>query len=330
MGRGSDVQAPELLAGVEQALVEHRAFGDSVYILRQLEVSFKRRLTRLAEDLPAAGTLLDAFGGADDDTVHRICGNTVVRCAVQHSHAQLETASSLGLPEDLVCGKSSRRRFVTSSPATPGHHSRTVRSTWIVSALSSITAGSGPKEYPDTAFGRAFRFVLDHEYGGSLCTLTSDELAMLLNGEQLLRELVPALAPSALGHAHLVGCFPDVGFWKGKVSSSQIRMGGTIFLNRHILVNPWCVAEHLLHESLHQKLYDFRHGHTLLDVDYTSAESPKVISVWNSGDLSDANHWDTHRAFAAFHVYVQLYCSPRWRSSERASSRDNTVHSGAW
>ena len=162
------------------------------------------------------------------------------------------------------------------------------------------------EDYPDDVFGRAFRLIVDHEYGGSLCSIVADEFAMLRKGERLLHELLPGLARSALGHVHLVGCFPDVGLWKGKVSSSQIRMGGTIFLNRQMLLNPWCVAEHLLHEALHQKLYDFRHGHSLLDPDFSGADSPRVCSLWNAGELNEANLWDTHRAFAAFHVYVQL------------------------
>jgi predicted O-methyltransferase YrrM len=299
-----DVQ-PELLAAVEQALVEHKAFGNSDYIHEQLELSYKRRLQLIAPDLPSAGKLLQAFGQADAYTRYRIVGNTVIRCTIQHAHTKVETKKSYGLPTaecDRIFEETARHIELGKS-GTPFENGAT--------HLDRL--GTEPfhpwiwtEDYPDDLFGRSFRFIFNQEYGGCLCTIDRDELAMLMKGEQLLRELLPSLARSALGHAHLVSCFPDVGFWRGKVSSSQIRMGGTIYLNRHILVNPWCVAEHLLHESLHQKFYDFRHGHALLDVEYTRADSPKVVSLWNACELSNANHWDTHRAYAAFHVYVQL------------------------
>lgn len=300
----ADVE-PKLLAGAEQALVEHQTFGNSEYIRQQLEMSHKRRLQLIAPRLPSAGRLLEAFERADAYTRYRITGNTVIRCAVQLAHTQIETGNTHGLPlaqcerifEETI------RHLELGRSGTPFENG----------AASLDCLGPQPyhgcvwtEDYPDDLFGRSFRLILNKEYGASLCTLDSHELASLRKGEQLLQDLLPSLARSALGHAHLVACFPDAGFWKGKVSSSQIRMGGTIFLNRYILANPWCVAEHLLLESLHQKLYDFRHGHSLLEAEYTSADSPKVISIWNAAELTNSNHWDIHRAFAAFHVYVHL------------------------
>jgi|GEM_PF-785283 Predicted O-methyltransferase len=302
---GKDVQSTEFLDAIEEALVQHKAFGDSAYIITQLEVAHRRRLERISSDVPVAGQLLEAFDRADSYTRYRIAGNTVIRCAVQHAHFQLESNEQYGLPipECEKVFEATIRHLESGKSGTPFENG----------SVSLERLGAEPhygwvwtEEYPDDVFGRSFRHILKQEYGDSLCTISSDELAMLIKGKQLLEDLLPSLACSALGHAHLIGCFPDVGFWKGKVSSSQIRMGGTIFLNRQMLMNPWCVAEHLLHESLHQKLYDFRHGHSLLDPDFSSAEPPRVCSLWNAQELNKANYWDTHRAFAAFHVYIQL------------------------
>ena len=297
--------APEILEIIEEALVGHQAFGDSAYIAGQLEVAFVRRLERVARELPAAADLLPAFHAADAATRRRIAGNTVIRCAVQHAFTHLETGKGNGLAL-ADCAAMFTQTLTHLQQGRPG-------SPFENGAVELPRLGPEPwhgwvwrEEYPDDAFGRGFRKILDVEYGGGLCSLEEDELAMLRQGEELLRELLPALARSALSHAHLVGCFPDNGFWKGKVSSSQIRMGGVIFLNRKMLRNPWCTAEHLLHESLHQKLYDFRHGHSLLDVDAPLEDAPRVVSLWNAEEFNKANHWDTHRAFAAFHVYVQL------------------------
>ena len=88
-------------------------------------------------------------------------------------------------------------------------------------------------------------------------------------------------------------------------------MTGAIFLNKELLRNPWWVAEHLLHESLHQKLYDFRHAHSLLTRDDAgksalSDDVHTVVSLWNTPGLAASNVWGINRAVAAFHVYVHL------------------------
>ncbi|RSV52433.1 hypothetical protein CA233_01790 [Sphingomonas sp. ABOLD] len=290
---------------IEEALAAHAAFGDSAYILRQLQSVFTKRLERVAEDVQPAAGLLPAFMAADAETRYRITGNTVIRCAVEHAYNQLETGNTVGLSL-AECGAvldSVALHLAGGKTGTPFENgafplerlSDDPRHGWV-----------WHEDYPDNALGAAFRKIMALEYGDGLCSISAAQLAMLRQGEALLSALLPRLSASALSHVHLIGCFPDRGFWKGKVSSSQIRVGGTIFLNQALLQNPWCTAEHLLHEALHQKLYDFRHGHSLLDVDAPQEDAPRVVSLWNAQEFSRANHWDTHRAFAAFHVYVQL------------------------
>jgi predicted O-methyltransferase YrrM len=301
----SHVHAAEILAVVEDVLVKHPAFGDSSYIQGQLDTVFRRRLDRVAAHLGEARKLSDALAAADLETRRRVAGCTVIRCAVHHAHGRLEAATPYGLAADDCAQlfEAAARHLSAGRAGTPFEN------------------GSAPLErlgtedchgwiwdeaYPDDLFGRAFRQILDVEYGGGLVSAEPEQLAVLRKGDELLRELLPSLSRSALRHAHLIGCFPDVRFWKGKLSSSQIRVGGVIFLNQKMLTDPWVTAEHLLHESLHHKLYDFRHGHTLLDPETCGERAPKVWSAWNAPELTRANCWDVHRAFAAFHVYVQL------------------------
>ena len=90
-------------------------------------------------------------------------------------------------------------------------------------------------------------------------------------------------------------------------SSSQYLLGGAIFISESVLDSPWQIAEQLFHESLHQKLYDFRHAHTVLaqdspNIDDHPARPSVVRSLWNY----PGNEWDSHQALAAFHVYVHL------------------------
>lgn len=302
---GDGVETLQTLRVVEEALVEHRAWGDSSYIRAQLEASFCRRLDAIAVGLPVAGQLLAALQDADVSTRDRIVGNTVIRCAVQHAHLRVASDAEYGLSlgECEAIFETTLHHLMLGKPGTPFESAD--------SHLLQLWPGSEHgwiwnEGYPHDVFGSAFRKILDLEYGDGLSTITEAELAGLRRGGQLLLELLPALGRDALGHAHLIGCFANQGFWRGKLSSSQIRAGGTIFLSREMLSDPWCVAEHLLHESLHQKLYDFRHGHQLLRPDIGDAGAPTIVALWNSPEPSGANHWDTPRTFAAFHVYAQL------------------------
>jgi hypothetical protein len=149
--------------------------------------------------------------------------------------------------------------------------------------------------------------VVRDNYGDERpCTLDADELDVLAKGARLLGELLPLLSRSALSHAHLVTVFPEVGAWASRLSSSEFRISGTVFLSRRLLSNPWRVAEHLFHEALHQQIYDFRAGHSVLIPNFVREDAPTVHSLWNRPDSARGNYWDIHRALAALHVYVHL------------------------
>lgn len=306
----SDLQPQAVLDLVELALVRQRPFGDSTYILQQYQASCLRRLRIIGVRLPGAQHLASVLETVDEEVIRRVTGNTVVRCAIQHAHTQVATDDVYGLPLDTcdeVFDIAAKHVHVggRGTPLDDGpfqlpklgdqqYHG------WI-----------WREDYPDDLFGRSFRFLIERNYGDALRTPGPDDIAALHNGEQLLRRLLPKLTPSALSHVHLVGLFPSIGYWRDKASSSQIRLGGSIFLGGSLLSSPWAVAEHILHEALHQKLYDFRHGHTLLEDDFAQRGAPRVRALWNPAQLNDANSWDAHRAFAAFHVYVQLYLLAR-------------------
>jgi hypothetical protein len=299
------METEPLLGAVEAELAGHQAFGDSDYIHRQLHACFERRLGKIAVHRPVAGQLQNALSQTDPYSRYRVIGDTVVRSAIQHALSQLETGSSYGLPltecEDIF--RATLRHLEEGQGGGP------------------LEAGTehvqlhrlGPEpyhcrvwndEHRDDIFGRSFRGRIWDVYGESLTTPDADELAILIKGTQLLEDLLPLLSRSALSHAHIVTILPRTGKWTGRGSSSNIKIGGTIFLSRGGLQDPWWVAEHLFHESLHHKLYDFRHGHSLLEENFWREDGPRVCSLWN--EPSNSHNWDTHRAVAAFHVYVHL------------------------
>jgi hypothetical protein len=246
-----------------------------------------------------------------------VLADTVVRCAIQHTFRQVLTEQPYGLPSTVceeVFDQAARHLDLYT-----GHGPLEVGSIDVQRLASYSSTWIWREDHPHDVFGQAFREIVHQNYGESLCTPMDSELGLLRAGAQLLHELLPNLAVSALDHTYVVALFPPVGNWRGRASGSQFRVSGAIFLSREVLHNPWWVAEHLLHESLHQKLYDFRHGHTLLTQDSMSvsellaaesmpAEMPRagIVSPWNVPGLEQLDFWDTHRALAAFHVYVHL------------------------
>ncbi len=292
-----------------------RPFGDSSYIQGQMHAAFMRRLTDLAVDFPVAGDLRIALNTADHHTRYRVLGDPVVRAAIQQALGHRIDGASVTLSlqecgEVLEAGCDCVRRGVDGPPCLS--HLSDAR--YIGDSTSAPWLWES-KQFDDI-FTTTFDRLVTTEYTNSLCTPSASDVAVLHKATQLLRELVPLLTQSALDHVHVIGLFSGAGNWARVASSSQFRLTGAIFLNQTTLNNPWWVAEHLLHESLHQKLYDFRHGHSMLARDLAGqlqglVDSRTIVSLWNTPGLDDSNRWDSHRALAAFHVYVHLalFCS---------------------
>jgi predicted O-methyltransferase YrrM len=296
-------QPHELLEAIEEVYAEHPTFGSSAYILGQLRACLETRLERLAPHMASAGSLREALTAAGAANVDHVIGDTVVRCAILNAHGRLETEAdgTLSLDEcDQVFASTAERlrKGDLDSPLSDGtltrigdahHHG------WLWS-----------EEHDEDIFGRCYRRLLRDRYQAIPVAPSEDEIARLEEGCQLLEALLPKLSESALAHVHTIALVPSEGGWTGIASASQFRLGGTVFLGR-FLQSPWWVAEHLVHEALHQKLYDFRQGHLLLEMDAGGERNVvNVESIWNSPKLNDSNRWDVHRVYAAFHVYAHL------------------------
>jgi hypothetical protein len=288
---------------IDATLAQH-PFGDNAYITEQMHVSYRRRLEKLSVHLAVAGRLLEALHRLEPYGRYRVLGDTVVRSAVQHAQVQVETGTPYGLPLEMceeVFTEAARAikegRYpplgagIKSKVGVDSHHG------WI-----------WEEECPDNVFKRAFYYILQLDYGGGErpCTPDANEIAMLEKAARLLSLLLPESSRSALSHAHLVAVFSQAGAWRTRLSSSEFRISGTIFLSRRLLTNPWTAAEHLYHEALHQQFYDFRAGHLLLQSAFAREDAPLIHSPWNRPVASRNSYWDVHRALAAFHVYAHL------------------------
>jgi hypothetical protein len=285
------------------AILARHPFGDSDYITGQMHICYKRRLDKLALRLPAARRLRDALDSVEPHVEYRAIGDTVLRCAVQHAQVEVETGLpyGIGLQQCEEVFEETVRLLERGDCAPLGSgltecFGPTRRESWVWS-----------EQRRDDVFARALTAIVEQNYGDMRpCTPNADELHMLGRGVELLARLLPRSSCSALGHTHLTFVFAPHGSWATTMSSSEFKISGTIFLNRNLLSNPWIVAEHLYHESLHQQIYDIRAGHLLLNPDFARPGAPLIHSPWNRPDSSLRNYWDVHRALAAFHVYVHL------------------------
>ncbi|MFE9018140.1 hypothetical protein ACFYNL_06145 [Streptomyces sp. NPDC007808] len=283
-------------------LLANYPFGNSEYVTSQLHKCYKRRLASMSDRLPVAREILDALDHTDPYTCYRVMGDTVFRCAVQHRHVQIEDGIPYGMPAER-CHAILNGAVQNLENEVPG----------LIGPTLSDRVGPEPfhgwvwsEDGPDTLFTEAFRSIVDAHYGLTLHTPSDDEKTVLADAVRLLDEVLPNVSRSVLSHTHLVAVFSPSGRWATTRSSSEFRISGTIFLSQRTLSNVWALAEHILHESLHQQLYDIRAGHTLLVPDFARAEAPLVHSLWNMPDATRGNYWDVHRTLAAFHVYAHL------------------------
>jgi hypothetical protein len=290
------------LDDLDEILAAH-PFGNSDYITQRMHACYRRRLAAMSSQSSAAARLLGALESAAPHACYRTLGDSAVRCAIQHGQVQFETGEPYGLPlaqcEEVM---SEAARLLERGGSAP-----------LGSGLSE-RIGTDPndgwiwnEDRADDIFSRTFRDVVRDNYPDLQAGFPdADDLNTLAGALDILARLVPSSSRSALNHTHLALVFRQEGSWGGRVSSSEYRIAGTIFLNRTLFSNPWRTAEHLLHESLHQQLYDFRAGHTLLRPENAREGAPLVHSPWNKPDATRSNYWDIHRVLAAFHVYVHL------------------------
>ncbi|WCD91288.1 hypothetical protein KPP03845_200249 (plasmid) [Streptomyces xanthophaeus] len=291
--------------------LSRKPFGDSAYVREQMHLTFKRRLESLSSSVPDARHLLTALQQATPQTEYRTLGDPLLRRAVQH----LLTPEVVGPRRNLLSPQLSAQvieavaQHVETGAANGPLQGDSVDTQWLDDPSSTPWIWSPGQDHGFV--GETFTRFIEQQFGAGLAQPSESDLAVLRQGFQLLDELMPLTSRGALSHTHLIGLTPGTDTWAGKASSSQFTVVGIIFLNRKLLQNPWWVAEHLLHEALHQKLYDFRHAHSLLardldDSPNAPADVSRVVSLWNVPGLDGNNRWDVHRAMAAFHVYVHL------------------------
>ena len=290
------------VAEIERAMAAERPFGDDVHILGLRRDYLTAQLADLAAGLPEAADLLGAMTRCPEAEHRRLLTETTLRSAIAHAHRQVLSGVPRGRQRlrvaDCAAIFSTAARYLERGGTGVPLHDGT-----------SVRLGSDRRygwiwtdEHPDDIYGRAFRELIETRYRLQPSTPDASTVETLTTGARLLGELLPAVAPSALHHAHTVACVPTPKAFFG--SSSRPDLGGVLFL-RESLGSPWWVAEHLLHESIHLKLYDLFGADTLIAAEGQYVERP-VLTPWNPSLLSGANRWHAWRVLAALHVYVHV------------------------
>ena len=299
------------LEALARILAADRPFGDSAYIHRQLQQASARRLRRVAPDLPVAGALADALAGAGEEACFAVLEDPVLRATTQHALTEQLTGRTPGLSHQECAAV---MREALEHVERGAHGSLTA-----AAAPSCVPLGPEPwhgwiwsEPGHPSGVSTAFSKLIELNFGGELARPSAAQVAVLQRARELIEELTPELGASALGHAHGIGVFPSSGRWQTMAGASQFWITGAVFLAGSMLEDPWWVAEHLLHEALHQKLYDLRHTHSVLlrdavqDAGQGAASGGRVVSLWNKVDARGSSCWGVSRSLAAFHVYVHL------------------------
>ena len=132
-----------------------------------------------------------------------------------------------------------------------------------------------------------------------LVPATEPELTHIHDALALLETVSPDLSAGVLGHLKVVVL---VGGEHAFESASDRRLPRAGYINRAACADPLRLAEALIHEATHQKLYDLQLLYTLYAPGYRPEFSPTVRPAWHPADTV----WSIDRTLAAAHVYVHL------------------------
>lgn len=122
----------------------------------------------------------------------------------------------------------------------------------------------------------------------------------------LLTELLPLTAQDAAKHATLVA-LAEAHTHDAEMGSGTARsVPGLVFMSNREMRSVWTLAEALLHELTHCKLFDLYLSRRIFRSDYDVRNAVTILSPWNVHTEYQSNEWPFDQALAAYHVYVHL------------------------
>ncbi|TDZ78704.1 hypothetical protein DE4585_04541 [Mycobacteroides salmoniphilum] len=298
---------------IDRLVADQFPFGASEYILTSMYAVIDRRLGKLAETVAPARDFYEQLQAVDQATGRVYLQDTSVRIAVlDEFYAKTSGVDEVG----PTCGRDRAAVFEQCAEQLRSGERRppsAVAEGYTLELSGRVPTRIWREERRQDPCTRVFRAASRFYFRNSdLREPTCEQVRQLQQGFELLEALTPNLAHSALQHATQIAVVGPADSGKSMSSGSTFLIPGTFYIGESAFGNPWRTAEYLLHEALHHKFYDFRHAHSVLaelpsEADLSDRALLRVTAPWNIAGASGAqNQWDTHRVFAAFHVYTHL------------------------
>ncbi|MGV4926073.1 hypothetical protein K2224_17085 [Streptomyces sp. BHT-5-2] len=275
---------------VDRSIAQGSVFAESAPLLAKVEATFSLA-AEIAGDWPGARQLPFSSDGVpfSCDTMFRRELELFLHRMRQRDPQAKETAEFLARTDLAVPpGPGSARedgRFIPLR--VPG--GRTVRMLSRIDDGDAWTAG----------FLEIFRKGLtepDSRYG--VVPATDGEASAVAEAVELLARVLPETTASVLSHLAFIGVVEGPGAFE---SASDRKVPRAVFINRCALDDVPRTAEALLHECVHQKLYDIQLVHPIYRAGYDAGTAAVIRPSWHENAA-----WSFDRALAAAHVYVHL------------------------
>jgi len=306
------ISTPSSASLAERSLADDPLFGDPAIILDRRQGLYEFALEILGRRLPGVTSAAEEIGALHPPERAAVLDDPVIRVHIHEALGRLQR-DELGAPDYL-------ERFFAQLSAEgwqAADGAPLERAIPQARRLGDDDAWIWTASQKDSAIVSNFEARFSHEFlehhdrtlserdGGLL--VADERLDRLLDeGYELLCQLLPGLAASVLAHVRLVA-FMRVQTPDAAVQSGSIRaIPGAIFLSPAHLKTPWAVAEAVLHECTHNKLFDLYLTRLILEAGYDCRDARTVHARWNKSTLMQRNQWPLDQALSACHVYVHL------------------------
>ncbi|MER6348677.1 aKG-HExxH-type peptide beta-hydroxylase [Streptomyces sp. NPDC001595] len=151
-------------------------------------------------------------------------------------------------------------------------------------------------------FAALFRRHLSAGEGADqLAPLSPWQAQIAREAVELMLETAPELSAGLFRHARYVVAVDGPDAFD---SASTREIPGAAFVALRCMRTPERLAEALLHEFVHLRLYDLQMTRSVFAPDYDTRTAPTVAPEWHRD--SPVPRWPVDRALAAAHVYVHL------------------------
>ncbi|MGW5611375.1 aKG-HExxH-type peptide beta-hydroxylase [Streptomyces sp. NPDC003753] len=284
--RGQCMRKPALVT-----LAEHSVFAEPAGILSRLYETYDFLLDCIAPDAWPAGP-------SGQRIPPDIAFEPTVRHAVDQALRQIRdtpackrelAALAERLPADATLAAEEERAGIRQAIELPGHRVHLL--------MDPALHATGHQE-----FAALFRRHLSAGEGADALTgFTTEQVKTVHAAVELMLATAPDLCTGLLRHARYIVAVDGSEAFD---SASTREISGAAFVAVRCMGTPERLAEALVHEFVHLRLYDLQVTRSIFAPTYDTATAPTVAPEWHRN--SPVSRWPVDRALAAAHVYVHL------------------------